>query len=422
VISDSILERLEFPLTVPPTEIEYWRSLPAQQQPEWGNRWLVDKVVADLATLPGLVEWDEVRMLRLLLAEVAAGNLQVVQAGDCAEDPAECSPDFLTRKVTLLAAVAGVMRMNVGRPVVRVGRFAGQFAKPRSRPTERCGDTELPVYRGHMVNGPEQDAEVRRADPLRMLACYRAASSAMAWLREQSSAAGPTADPWVWTSHEALVLDYELPLVRRDVEGRALLSSTHWPWIGDRTRQPDGAHVRLLTSVINPVACKVGPGATPGELLTLCDILDPDHEPGRLTIIARMGADRVAERLPPLVAAVRAAGHPVIWMCDPMHGNTISAPEGRKTRLVSTLVREVEQFQDAVSGEGGVPGGMHLETTPDPVLECALDEREIDRVGKRYTSLCDPRLNPRQALTVAEAWRRADAERELRQTIQTAAW
>lgn len=404
MISDTTLSRRGFHLTVPQTEIEHWRSLPAQQQPDWGNRWLVDKVVAALADLPGLVEWDEVRMLRLLLAAVAAGNLQVVQAGDCAEDPAECSPEFLTRKVGLLDAVAGVMRMNANRPVVRVGRIAGQFAKPRSSPTERCGDTELPVYRGHLVNSPEQDSESRRADPLRMLACYRAASSAMTWLRDQNAAVAATADPLVWTSHEALVLDYELPLLRRDVEGRALLSSTHWPWIGDRTRQPDGAHVRLLASVINPVACKVGPSVTPRELLTLCDTLDPDHEPGRLTVIARMGVDRVAEKLPPLVAAVRAAGHPVIWLCDPMHGNTISAPAGRKTRLVGTLVGEVEQFQDAVLGEGGVPGGMHLETTPDPVTECAWDEHEMDRVGERYTSFCDPRLNPQQALTVAGAW------------------
>lgn len=400
--------------------VEYWRSLPAQQQPDWGNRWLVDEVIAALANLPGLVGWDEVRMLRLLLAEVAAGNLQVIQAGDCAEDPAECSPEFLTRKVGLLDAVAGVMRMNANRPVIRVGRIAGQFAKPRSRPTERWGDTELPVYRGHMVNGPEHNPESRRADPLRMLACYRAASYATTWLRDQSAAVAATAGSSVWTSHEALVLDYELPLLRRDVEGRVLLSSTHWPWIGDRTRQPDDAHVRLLASVINPVACKVGPSVTPRELLTLCDTLDPNHEPGRLTIIARMGADRVAEKLPPLIAAVRAAGHPVIWLCDPMHGNTISTPTGWKTRLISTLVREVEQFQDAVLSEGGVAGGLHLETTPDPVTECALDEHEMDGVGERYTSFCDPRLNPQQTLTVAGAWRRAAMKREVREMAQTA--
>ncbi len=408
MIGDTTLVRPGFPLTVTPAEIEHWRSLPARQQPDWGNRWLVDKVVAALANLPGLVEWDEVRLLRRLLAAVAAGNLQVVQAGDCAEDPAECSPDFLSRKVGLLDAVASVMRRNANRPVVRVGRLAGQFAKPRSSPTERCGDTELPAYRGHLVNGPEPDPESRRADPLRMLTCYCAASVAMTWLRDRNATVAAT-EPVVWTSHEALVLDYELPLLRRDVEGRVLLSSTHWPWIGDRTRQPDGAHVRLLASVVNPVACKVGPSATPRDLLALCEALDPEHEPGRLTLIARMGADRVAQQLPPLVAAVRAAGHPVIWLCDPLHGNTISTPAGRKTRLVATVVREVEQFHDAVLGEGGVPGGMHLETTPDPVTECARDEHEIDRVAQRYTSFCDPRLNPHQALTVAGAWWRADA-------------
>jgi 3-deoxy-7-phosphoheptulonate synthase len=400
--------------------VDYWRSLPAKQQPDWGNRWLADKVITALAKLPALVEWDEVRMLRFLLAEVAAGNLQVIQAGDCAEDPAECSPEFLTRKVGLLDAIAGIMCLNANEPVIRVGRIAGQFAKPRSSPTERCGDMELPVYRGHMVNGPEQNPESRRADPLRMLACYRAASFATTWLRKQSAAVAATSNPLVWTSHEALVLDYELPLLRRDVEGCLLLSSTHWPWIGDRTRQPNGAHVRLLASVINPVACKVGPTATPSELLTLCDILDPNHEPGRLTFIARMGAGKVAEKLPPLIASVRASGHPVIWMCDPMHGNTISTPDGRKTRLISTLIHEVEQFQDAVLGEGGVPGGLHLETTPDPVTECAPNEHQMDGLAEKYMSFCDPRLNPQQAITVAGAWRCGGSGLEPQEMAQTA--
>ncbi len=209
----------------------------------------------------------------------------------------------------------------------------------------------------------------------------------------------------MWASHEALLLDYELPLLRRDARGRPLLASTHFPWIGERTRDPDGAHVALLASVVNPVGCKVGPSTTPAELLRLCALLDPGREPGRLTLIARLGADRVAEVLPGLVRAVHAAGHPVVWLGDPMHGNTVAGPHGLKTRLVPDLVREVEAFQRAVRAEGAVAGGLHLETTPDDVTECADDAAGLARVGDKYTSLCDPRLNPRQAVAVVSAWR-----------------
>jgi 3-deoxy-7-phosphoheptulonate synthase len=189
--------------------------------------------------------------------------------------------------------------------------------------------------------------------------------------------------------------------VRRDDRGVPLLTSTHWPWIGDRTRAVDGAHVRLLASVANPVACKVGPGTRPDELRALCARLDPEREPGRLTLIARLGADRVAELLPPLVEAVRAAGHPVVWLCDPMHGNTVTDDLGRKTRLVDAVVREVAAFRAIVPAAGGVAGGLHLETTPDEVEECGWD----DFPTGTYTSLCDPRLNPGQALAVIAAWR-----------------
>jgi 3-deoxy-7-phosphoheptulonate synthase len=205
----------------------------------------------------------------------------------------------------------------------------------------------------------------------------------------------------VWTSHEALLLDYELPMLRPTDDGQLMLASTHLPWIGDRTRQVDGAHVRLLATVVNPVACKVGPTMTVDELLRLCEVLDPDRVPGRLTLIARMGADLVGQQLPPLVHAVRTAGHPVIWLCDPMHANTVRRPDGRKTRLVPTMIREVEEFQHAVRAERGVAGGLHLETTPNDVLECLPDE---ERTEGDYTTLCDPRLNPQQAALVASAW------------------
>lgn len=395
------------PLDAVPAErtLDYWRALPAEQQPAWEDEWLVDWVRSELATAPPLVNWADVNALRQLLAEVAAGRMLVIQAGDCAEDPAECEPVALSRKVGLIDALAGVLQARTGRPVVRVGRLAGQFAKPRSRPVETVDGVDLPAFRGLMVNSPERNALARRPDPLRMLLCHRAASTAMGYLWRASSWRPNTSGP-VWTSHEALVLDYELPQIRHLSGGRLMLGSTHWPWIGDRTRQIDGAHVRLFSAISNPVACKVGPGMTPDELKALCAALDPAREPGRLTLIARLGADLVAQRLPELVAAVRAAGHPVIWLCDPMHANTVIAADGRKTRQVDTIVREVRAFQEAVTAAGGVAGGLHLETTPDEVSECVADADalSVHRPDDRYTTLCDPRLNPEQALAVVANW------------------
>ncbi|MEU6995013.1 3-deoxy-7-phosphoheptulonate synthase, partial [Streptomyces sp. NPDC046465] len=292
-----------------------------------------------------------------------------------------------------------------GKPVLRVGRIAGQFAKPRSKPTEIIDGVELPVFRGHMVNGPEPDAESRRPDPLRILTGYMAAGDIIEHLGWRERAAGrDVVEPLVWTSHEALLLDYETPMLRTDDKGRLFLGSTHWPWIGERTRQVEGAHVALLAEVSNPVACKVGPSMEVADLLALCERLDPWRDPGRLTLIARMGADAVTERLPRLVEAVREAGHPAIWLSDPMHGNTVTAPGGYKTRLVDTVSREITGFVEAVRAAGGVAGGLHLETTPDDVTECAATEAGLPTVGERYTSCCDPRLNPAQALTTVSAW------------------
>nr|WP_221504298.1 3-deoxy-7-phosphoheptulonate synthase [Kitasatospora gansuensis] len=390
---------------MPESELDYWKSLPAQQQPSWPDHRRLAEVADELADRPGLVRFAELIELRALLAEVAAGRLQVVQAGDCAEDPAECEPGYVARKVGLLDALAGVVSMNTLRPVIRIGRLAGQFGKPRSRPTETVDGIELPVYRGHMVNSPEPDPVLRRPNPNRLLSGYDAAATAFAALRARQSAGLPPVGAPVWTSHEALLLDYEVPLLRRTDQGRSYLASTHLPWIGDRTRQLDGAHVALLASVANPVASKVGPDMSVEDLLTLCAKLDPNREPGRLTLIARMGADRVADRLPALAAAVKAAGHPVVWLTDPMHGNTVNGPGGLKTRLVGTVVQEVRRFQLALLSVGAVPGGLHLEATPDHVTECASDERQLAHIGDKYTSFCDPRLNPEQALEVAAAWR-----------------
>ncbi|MFI0982710.1 3-deoxy-7-phosphoheptulonate synthase [Streptomyces sp. NPDC021093] len=377
----------------------------ALQQPEWGDPLQVSRVGEALASRPPLVRATDVRVLRGFLAKVALGEAMVVQAGDCAEDPQECTADHVARKAAVLDLLAGALRMVTRKPVVRVGRIAGQFAKPRSKPTEMVGDTELPSFRGHMVNAPEPDADSRRPDPLRILTGYMAANDIVDHLGWRDSAAGRAmVEPPVWTSHEALLLDYEIPMLRTDERENVFLGSTHWPWIGERTRQVEGAHVALLSEVSNPVACKVGPGMTPEQLLALCERLDPAREPGRLTLIARMGADKVAERLPRLVEAVRTAGHPVIWLTDPMHGNTVSAPGGLKTRYVETVSLEVVRFQDAVREGGGVAGGLHLETTPDNVTECVSNKAELDNVGDRYTSFCDPRLTPWQAVSVISAW------------------
>lgn len=372
---------------------------PVLQQPKWPDPASVEVIRQELSGLSPLVDVDSPGRLRSLLAEVAEGRSLVLQAGDCAEDPSECTPELVGRKVRLINALADVVGAISGKPVIRVGRIGGQYAKPRSLPTERVGDLELPVFRGHLVNSPVFDALERQADPQRLRAGYQAASEVMSHL-----GAGPGAgagDPEVWTSHEALVLDYEEPLIRTDAAGRMVLASTHWPWIGERTRQVDGAHVALLAKVDNPVACKVGPTMDVAQLLELCARLDPHRQPGRLTLIARLGADTVADALPPLVAAVKDAGHPVIWMGDPMHANTVADRHGRKTRMLESIVREIIHFQAAVRSAGATPGGLHLEATPEEVSECISPCSAADG---RYTTLCDPRLNPLQAVRAVSAW------------------
>ncbi|WP_107054275.1 3-deoxy-7-phosphoheptulonate synthase [Streptomyces sclerotialus] len=378
------------------------RALPAEQQPQWGDHELLEKVCRELADSPPLVTSHEIVRLRALLADVAAGHAQVVQAGDCAEDPADHTADEVARKAGLIDCLAGVLQARSGLPVLRVGRIAGQYAKPRSRPTESRDGTHLPAFRGPMVNAPQFDQQSREPDPLRMLDCRRAAAAVLAELRDRNGA-WPHSSP-IWTSHEALVMDYELPQLRRDAYNRTFLTSTHWPWIGERTRQLDGAHVQLLADVANPVACKVGPTMERDELLALAERLDPNRQPGRLTFISRMGADSVGDRLPALAAALREAGHPVIWLCDPMHGNTFTGPGGYKTRSVPTVAREVRTFHAAVTQAGGVAGGLHLEATAAPVVECVGDDGELDGLGAAYTTLCDPRLNLQQSIAIANTW------------------
>ncbi|MES9535748.1 MULTISPECIES: 3-deoxy-7-phosphoheptulonate synthase [unclassified Actinomadura] len=379
-------------------------SKAAPQQPDWSDPAQVRRMRELLASRPALVRARDVMRLRSLLAEVAEGRSLVLQAGDCAEDPDECTPEHLRKKSAALHTLAGALTVITDKPVHRAGRIGGQFAKPRSSPTEQAGELLLPVFRGHLVNDPAPTPESRRPDPLRLLTGFMAASEMMEYLGWRGARSLPHSDPPIWTSHEALLLDYEVPLVRRAESGALVLGSTHWPWIGERTRQPDGPHVDLLSQVANPVACKVGPATTRDELRALCRRLDPEREPGRLTLIARMGAEQAAYRLMPLVEAVLGEGHPVIWICDPMHANTVRTPEGRKTRLVKTLMREVQDFVPAVQAAGGVAGGLHLETTPDDVTECVVDEADFGGVGDRYRTFCDPRLTLWQAVAVISAW------------------
>jgi 3-deoxy-7-phosphoheptulonate synthase len=391
------------------------RSAPLQR-PEWNDDVQLPWVLANLAARQPLVSAEQVDTLRSLLALVAAGEAHVVQAGDCCEDPRECSAEHVRRKSAVLDLLAGTVMLGTNKPVLRVGRIAGQFAKPRSNPLEQIGDLVLPTFRGHMVNDPMPDAWWRRPDPLRILACYKVAKPVMdqlGWLEPRPSRVKAQVEAPIWTSHEALLLEYELPMVRRRADGRRWLGSTHWPWVGYRTSQLHGAHVTLLAEITNPVACKVGPTMSPAALLELCERLDPDRQAGRLTLIARMGAGRVADRLPGLVEVVHSAGHPVIWLCDPMHGNTLTTPDGYKTRLLEDIHQEVDDFKRAVAVGNGVAGGIHLETTPNDVTECVADASEIDSVGDRYTSLCDPRLTPRQAVSVVSAWARATSREEL---------
>jgi 3-deoxy-7-phosphoheptulonate synthase len=378
----------------------------AAQQPKWDDESEVAHVRAILASRQGLVKPADIRTLRSFLARVAVGDAHIVQCGDCAEDPEDRTAERVWRKSAVADLLAGELKMITHTPIVRAGRIAGQFAKPRTSSIQDVQDLRLPAFRGHMVNDPAPDPKSRRHDPMRMLTGYVAAKEIMeqlGWNVLTINQAPERIEQPLWTSHEALLMDYELPMIRDLGGDQRWLSSTHWPWIGERTRQPDGAHVALLSEVINPVSCKIGPSTSVDEILALCELLDPRHSPGRLTLISRMGAGSAAERLPKLVEAVSRSGHPVIWLCDPMHGNTISTPEG-KTRLLSDITQEIREFQRAVVAGGGVAGGLHLETTPDDVTECAVDSSAVRHVGDRWLSPCDPRLNPEQAVSVVSAW------------------
>jgi 3-deoxy-7-phosphoheptulonate synthase len=428
-----------------------WQALSAAQQPDWPDPAALDGVLAELARQPPLVFAGEARTLQASLATVAAGHGFLLQAGDCAETFDAFSADRIRDKLKVILQMAVLLTYGAGLPVVKVGRIAGQFAKPRSAPAERVDGIELPVYRGDMVNDLAPTVAARRPEPARMLRAYHQSSATLNLLRaftkggfadlnqvhtwnQEFVAESPAGQRYeavadgidralrfmaacgidlnasvihqvdFYTSHEALLLGYEQALTRRDsLTGCWYDCGAHLLWVGDRTRQLDGAHVEFLRGVGNPVGVKLGPTATPQETVALCEALDPGRIPGRLTLVARMGAARVEERLPPLIRAVRDAGHPVVWACDPMHGNTFVGPSGHKTRRFDDVMGELAGFFAVHRSEGTHPGGIHIELTGEDVTEClgGADEIEDGHLHRRYETACDPRLNASQALELA---------------------
>jgi 3-deoxy-7-phosphoheptulonate synthase len=409
-------------------------------------------VLKQLSTLPPLVFAGEARALTAALGQVADGKAFLLQAGDCAESFDAFSADGIRDSLQVILQMAIVLSYSAGVPTVKVGRIAGQFAKPRSADTERIGDLDLPSFRGHLVNDIAPTAAARVPNPDRLLQAYHQSASTLNLLRAfvkggfadlarvhqwnqefvASSREGQRYERLAqdidralrfmracgiasetqpnlhevdfFTSHEALILGYEEALTRSDsLTGEWYDCSAHMLWIGERTRQVDGAHMEFLRGVGNPVGCKLGPTATPDEVLAICETLNPDRLPGRLTLISRMGADGVEDRLRPLLAAVRDAGHPVVWACDPMHGNTYTSAGGKKTRHLDAVLSEIAGFFAAHRAEGTWPGGVHVELTGDDVTECLGGAEEIfdADLDDRYETMCDPRLNGRQSLDLA---------------------
>jgi 3-deoxy-7-phosphoheptulonate synthase len=435
-----------------PWDPQSWRDRPVAQQPQWPDDAALEANLKHLATLPPLVFAGEARALTSALGQVADGQAFLLQAGDCAESFDAFSADGIRDRLKVILQMAVVLSYSSGVPTVKVGRIAGQFAKPRSADTEVIGDLELPSFRGHIVNDILPTAAARVPDPDRLLQAYHQSASTLNLLRAfvkggfadlsrvhqwnqefvASSREGQRYERLAdeidralrfmkacgvdsahvpslhevdfFTSHEALILGYEEALTRQDsLTGQWYDCSAHMLWIGERTRQLDGAHVEFLRGVHNPIGCKVGPTATVDEVLDLCAALNPERQPGRLTLISRMGADRIEDGLRPLLAAVRDAGHPVVWACDPMHGNTFTSDGGKKTRHLDAVMREIAGFFAAHRAEGTWPGGVHVELTGDDVTECLGGAEEIfdTDLDARYETMCDPRLNGRQSLDLA---------------------
>jgi 3-deoxy-7-phosphoheptulonate synthase len=429
-----------------------WRDLPAAQQPDWPDADALERALDELRAVPPLVFAGEARNLRHSLAEAAEGRAFVLQAGDCAESFDAFSANAIRDKLKVILQMAVVLTYGSGVPTVKIGRIAGQFAKPRSSPVEVRDGIELPSFRGDMVNDFAFEPDARRADPTRLVRAYHQSASTLNLLR--AFAKGGFADlsrvhAWnlefldasvegrryealaaeidralrfmaacgidldaelqlhqvdFYTSHEALILGYEEALTRVDtLTDQWYDCSAHLLWIGERTHQLDGAHVEFHAGIENPVGVKLGPSATSDEVLALCERLNPERQPGRLTFVSRMGADRVVDTLPPLLHAVRDSGHPALWICDPMHANTFQHQSGYKTRRFDDVMREVHGYFAACDQEGIWPGGIHVELTGENVTECLGGSEAVldDDLEQRYESECDPRLNARQSLDLA---------------------
>lgn len=429
--------------------IEWDDELPAAQQPVWPDAVALEAAVAELRTLPPLVFAGECDLLTDRLAAAARGQAFVLMGGDCAETFDTATAEAIRAKLKTVLQMAIVLTYGASLPVVKIGRMAGQYFKPRSNPNESRGGVELASYFGDGVNAIPFDAASRTPDPQRLLKSYHTASATLnlvraftqggyadlrqvhAWNqdfvsetpagdryeqvageidRALSFMAACGADPEefrrveFYASHEALALDYERALTRIDSRtGNLYDVSGHMVWIGERTRQLDGAHIDFASRISNPVGVKLGPTTTPEQAVELADRLDPDHLAGRLTFIARMGAGVVREVLPPIVEKVTASGHPVVWMCDPMHGNTREAASGHKTRSYTDVADEVLGFFQVHKALGTVPGGIHIELTGDDVTECVGGTEGVTeaQLGDRYETACDPRLNRVQSLELA---------------------
>ncbi len=431
-----------------------WTTRERRQLPAYGDPEALAAALATLRELPPLVTSWEIERLREHLAEAQVGERFLLQGGDCAETFADCRPSILTNKLKILLQMSLVLIQAADKPVIRVGRLAGQYAKPRSRPTEVQGGVELPSYFGDLVNRPEFTPEARRPDPTLMLTGYQRAALTLNFVRSLSGGGFSDArHPEYWdlaflrraavpesvrqeyeqtahrladalrfmsalgertvaeltrveffTSHEGLHLEYESAQTKQVPRRTGYYDlSTHFPWIGDRTRAVDGAHVEFFRGVRNPIAVKLGPSATPEDAVRLLEVLNPSDEPGKVVFITRMGAKAVAERLPPLVRATKQSKRPVLWVVDPMHGNTLMAAGGQKTRYFEDILQEVERTFDVHEGEGTRLGGVHFELTGEDVNECvggAAGVTETD-LGHNYDTACDPRLNYRQALEMS---------------------
>jgi 3-deoxy-7-phosphoheptulonate synthase len=367
----------------------------------WPSETELAAVCAELRRRPALVPYEQCHALREQLAEVVRAAGFVVQGGDCAELFCEVSPDLTARKAAQLEELGALLSpLSSAAPVVAIGRIAGQFAKSRTDATEQTTDgAVVPVYLGDAVNELEATGGSRTPQPKRLLRAYERSAEVIGHLADLPAANS------VFTSHEALLMPYEEPLVRPGEEGRGYASSGHLLWIGDRTRQVAGPHVAFAACVANPIAVKLGPTASPEDVVSLVERLDPARQPGRLTFVARLGADRVTEHLPPLVKAAVDRGASPLWMCDPMHGNTVKRGR-RKARVVDHIIEEVRGFVRAARRCGVHPAGVHLEMTPDRVLECVdhAGQLFVDCDPSRYRSGCDPRLNPEQARRVVAAF------------------